>query len=129
MKLAEYEKALRAIPTALKSDCRYYYYEDYFDKKNGEIRERSFLDFRDTTYEHRFTINDIDFVVEVHFYSGRDDKPNGFCIKHRFQDKSLSDNYLLGHKESYDTIKALFYKEISIDEFFDHFKIDKNILN
>lgn len=128
MTLAEYEKALRALPRALKSDCRYYYYEDFFNKKSGKIEERSFLDFRDVVFEYRFIINNMEFIIETHFYYGRDEKPNCFYIKRRIQDKKLFGKKL--HlEEDYEIIKALFYKEISLDEFFDHFKIDKNILN
>ena len=126
MTLAEYEKALRALPRALKSDCRYYYYEDFFNKKSGKIEERSFLDFRDVVFEYRFIINDMDFVIETHFYYGRDGKPNRFYIKHRSQDKKLFDKILYS-EEDYEIIKALFYKEISLDEFLDYFKVDRKI--
>ena len=105
---------------------RYYYYEDFFDKKSGKIEERSFLDFRDVVFEYRFIINDMDFIIETHFYYGRDGKPNGFYIKRRFQDKKLFCKNLL-YEEDYDTIKALFYKEISLDEFLDFFNVDRKI--
>ena len=128
MTLAEYEKALRALPRALISDCRYYYYEDFFNKKSGKIEEKSFLDFRDVVFEYHFIINNMGFIIETHFYYGRDGKPNGFYIKRRCQDKKLfGKNLHLG--EDYEIIKALFYKEISLDEFLDYFKVDKKIFD
>lgn len=126
MTLAEYEKALKALPRALRRDCRYYYYEDFFDKKSGKIEERSFLDFRDVVFEYHFIINDMDFIIETHFYYGRDRKTNNFYIKRRCQDKKIFNKNLL-YEEDYDTIKALFYKEISLDEFLDFFNVDRKI--
>ena len=126
MTLAEYEKALRALPRALRSDCRYYYYEDYFNKKSGKIEEKSFLDFRDVVFEYRFIINNMEFIIETHFYYGRDSKTNNFYIKSRCQDKKLLGKNLYS-EEDYETIRAFFYKEISLDEFLDYFKVDRKI--
>lgn len=129
MTKVEIDKALRKLPTALKSDCKYYDSEWVLPKGKCESEKRRYLVSRECIFRYFFNFNDESFEINLIICTGRQYFPTCFHIYPYCNDKKILFNHHIIQNDDFDIVKALFYKEISIDEFLDYFKVDRKIFD
>lgn len=119
MTATQLEKALKAIPTALKYEhhCNYVLHtNDIFNNKITIIKN--------CLFQHFFSFNNKDFIVELYLCNSYNS--NYFVITPLHKKIKLFELYII-EPDLYNILKNLFYNKISIDEFLNYFKIDKGI--